>query len=151
MKLFIKQLSSRNWTVDFVPISYLKILSQYKRRKSFEIYWSDKIYSLNAIVRLYYVSPDQIEIGDFWLNKEYRGKRDPKTNIKYSELFLEKALDIGKILFPFAKIYSLVVHRSNIAAIKLYQKIGFFESKSTIKIMLLTPKTSGMYMEISMV
>ena len=80
-------------------------------------------YNLHAICRGYYINKNRIEIGDVWLNNDLRGKKI--NGVKISVLFMRKIISKIWILFKNISEISLLVHKENIPAIKLYEKLNF--------------------------
>lgn len=126
MNITTKKLNKKNWTIDWIPISYYNLLSKKQLDKSNEYYWSDN-YNLLCICRVYYVNKNRVEIGDVWLNEICRGKL--LNNEKISLIFMKKV--ISKIWVQYKNInkITLIVHNDNIPAIKLYKKLRFKEVK----------------------
>lgn len=67
------KLDITHWSSDYIPISYINIISEYQKNKSFTYIWSNK-YNLYALCRCYYIAPNIVELGDVWLTDELRGK-----------------------------------------------------------------------------
>lgn len=135
-------INSDHWSSNWIPISYLNSLNNYKLNKSITYLWS-KDNKVNGIIRAYYINSKQIEIGDLWINPKYRGKIYKKTEYKYSYEFLKKIINKIWNDFPNTNIITLIVSKDNISAIKLYKKFGFkvlnknnknFNNKYLIKI-----------------
>ena len=115
------------------PQSYINFISNYskKRSKTFVIHFNG---NLMFICRLYYLSRQlkkdrdipldiDYELGDVFLFHEYRGKKDPNLNKKYSTICLETILNIAKS-YGIRKII-LYTTDDNLKAINLYLKLGF--------------------------
>lgn len=121
-----------HWTSQWIPISYIKILSKYQINKSLSFIWYIDN-ELLAICRAYYINKKIIEIRDVWLNEKCRGEK--LKDEKISIIFMKKV--INKIY----KIYAtdtlgdkkitirLVVDKDNKPAIKLYEKLNFIVVK----------------------
>ena len=88
MKINKTILNNNHWTTDYIPISYKK-LSKKQFERSLTFFW-DNNYELNAIIRTYFINNNNIEIGDFWLQENLRGKKI--NNQKISYLFLKKII-----------------------------------------------------------
>lgn len=129
MRINTINLDEEHWTTDYIPISYNKILTQNQYNKSITFYWNTD-YNLHAICRGYYITKNRIEIGDVWLNDDLRGKKI--NEVKISVLFMRKVISKIWNLFKDASEISLLVHKENISAIKLYEKLNFEVKKDNI-------------------
>jgi len=114
-----------------MPISYQPILSKDQLKKSYTFLWSDGKNLVLALTRAYYYWPKHLEIDDVWLQEKCRGVS--VNGNKLSFVFMKRV--IAKIwkLFPDAIKLSLIVAANNIAAIKLYEKLGFEIVKRNVK------------------
>jgi len=125
--MYIKTLplDDNHWSTQWVPISYS--LKPYAVSKSCTfLYHISNIEEVNAICRAYYISPTVIELGDIWLNEQYRGKYIPnKPTVKYSHEFMTKVITKIWHLYPTVKTITLRVASDNIPAIKLYKSMHF--------------------------
>lgn len=120
-------LDEEHWSSDWIPISYKLNKKNFDKSRTF--LWSED-YEVNAICRAYFMSDEQVEIGDVWLNENLRGKVD-KNGRKYSIEFMKRVISkIWKIYNQSTKI-SLIVDKENIPAIKLYEKIHFKKVRYT--------------------
>ena len=128
MKINKTILNNNHWTTDYIPISYKK-LSKKQFEKSLTFFW-DNNYELNAIIRTYFINNNNIEIGDFWLNENLRGKKI--NNQKISYLFLRKIISKIWKYYPSCNIITLKVHNHNIPAIKRYESLNFKILKENI-------------------
>ena len=129
MRISKINLDQDHWTTDYIPISYDKILTKNQYNKSFTFYWATG-YNLHAICRIYYLKKNRIEVGDVWLNDDLRGKKI--NEVKISVLFMRKIISKIWKLYKDATEISLLVHKENISAIKLYEKLNFLVKKSYI-------------------
>ena len=131
MYIHVKHLDHKHWITDYIPISYESILSNNQLNKSLTFYWNSG-FNLHAICRAYYIDAHEIQIGDLWINEEFRGKKI--NGKKISVIFMKKI--ISKIWKQFKKCnkITLLVHNNNIPAIKLYEKLNFKIVKSNINI-----------------
>ena len=66
-------LSKDHWTVEWIPISYLELLTniQFNNSKTF---LCSESHQIMAICRCYYQTETHLELGDLWLNEKLRGK-----------------------------------------------------------------------------
>ncbi len=119
----VLNVSKHHWMVEWIPISYLKLLTTIQFNNSRTFLWSEG-YQIMAICRCYYQKETHLEIGDLWLNKTLRGKRDDMGE-KYSEVFLTSVIEKIWISYPNALLLTLKVAATNISAIMLYEKMGF--------------------------
>lgn len=119
-------LNEEHWTTQWIPISYSKILSNYKIRKSLSFIWSINN-ELNAICRSYYINDNIIEIGDVWLNDKYRGKKI--NGEKISIIFMKRVIKKIWKHYTNVKIINLIVDENNISAVKLYESLNFTFNK----------------------
>ena len=69
-----------------------------------------------------------IEIGDVWLNEQFRGQKI--NDEKISIIFLKKVISKIWKLYSNAKLINLIVSEDNIPAIKLYERLKFICIKS---------------------
>ena len=140
--MYIKtiKINKNHYSTDWVPISY-KLNNKYYSN-SYTFLWSIN-YNVIALCRIYYISSNKIQLGDLWINNNYRGKYN-KYGIKYSLAYMRNIiLKIWK-LYPSISHISLIVDKNNLPAIKLYKKLNFIKSK-TISNQSLNIK-SGFYM-----
>lgn len=130
MRVTTTRIDGDHWSTDWVPISYRGILSDKQLQKSYTFLW-DEDFTVLALARAYFCSTTRLELGDVWLNESCRGTTIDGN--KTSVVFLRRA--IAKIwqLCPKATQISLVVASDNIAAIKLYQRLGFQVAKQGVK------------------
>ena len=138
-------IDSEHWTSEYIPISYIKILNTLQLKKSLTLYWHDN-YELNAICRLYFISNNNIEIGDLWINEKLRGKIFNNTNKKISFVFLQKVISKIWKYYPKCKKITLKVHNNNLPAIKLYNSLNFIILKKNISNKSLNMKNNGILM-----
>lgn len=137
MHVQLAAIDKNGWTVDWIPISYLTLITKYQLKRSCEITWSNEsTQELFALCRAYYIDKKHVELGDVWLNEDCRGKSN-SAGEKYSHAFLREAMNKIKSNYPLIEYMSLIVSASNAAAVKLYQKRGLCPLKKTS-----TPLTS---------
>jgi ribosomal protein S18 acetylase RimI-like enzyme len=118
MRVATFKTDKNHWSTSWVPISY--------KKKGYTFLWSDE-YEVLAICRCYLINKNRIEIGDVWLNEKYRGKKI--NNKKVSYLFMRRVIQKIWKLYPSVNILTLIVHKNNIPAIKLYKKLRFKNKK----------------------
>jgi len=116
-----------HWTTQWIPISYKPILSNLQINKSLTFIWTQE-YNLFAMCRAYYINKNIIEIGDVWLNEQFRGQKI--NDEKISIIFLKKVISKIWKLYSNAKLINLIVSEDNIPAIKLYERLKFICIKS---------------------
>jgi hypothetical protein len=122
MKINKINLDENHWTSDYIPISEMNISTKKQKNHSITFYWTDK-YKLQALCRAYYIDKNEIQISDLWLNEKLRGKQI--KGIKISVLFMRKIIQKIWTHFENHTKLSLLVHKENIGAIKLYNKLKF--------------------------
>jgi len=120
---------SNHWTTNWVPMSYIPILSRQQLNHSVSFVWSLD-YTLLAICRAYYIDQETIEMGDVWLHDKYRGHKI--NGEKVSVLFMQRVIRKIWKTYPNATQIRLVVAQDNIPAIKLYRKLGFYGIRSNV-------------------
>ena len=128
MKINKTNLDNNHWTTDYIPIGY-KSLSKKQFEKSFTFFWNTD-YDLHSIIRTYFINNNNIEIGDFWLNENLRGKKI--NNKKISYLFLKKIISKIWKYYPNCNKITLKVHNNNFPAIKRYESLNFKILKENI-------------------
>ena len=129
-------INNNHWSTDWIPISYKNALNRNQIKKSLSFIWSIEN-TLFAICRAYYIRATTIEIGDVWLNEKYRGAKINGDNV--SIIFMKKVINKIWKAYPDANKINLIVHKDNIAAIKLYEKLKFtlignaYDNKLSVK------------------
>jgi predicted GNAT family acetyltransferase len=125
-----KKVDQEHWSTDWIPISYGTILTKNQLNKSYTFLWSEQ-FEVYALTRAYFISPTRVEIGDVWLTESCRGAI--LDGQKVSVTFMKRVIAKVWKLFPRANTISLVVSAENIAAITLYQRLGFTVAKRDVK------------------
>lgn len=142
MKIVTLPLAEDHWSSDWIPISYGKKFWTYGSGDVIDgktFLWSESSHSgdpkgprgskVMALCRVFPITKNRVELGDLWLNPELRGKKN-ETGVKYSLVFLRKVIaKIWKLYTGMDRI-SLVVHRNNYVAIRLYERLAFHPTDS---------------------
>ena len=116
-----------HWTVDYIPISG----TVYDLDRSWTYYISnedvkdrvDPLFTLYFLARVYYQNRKIVHLGDVWLDEDLRGKK--YKGEKISRICLKKVIASIWRSSPYIERIYLEVHKKNIAAIRLYESLGF--------------------------
>ena len=122
------KIDKNHYSTSWIPISY-KLNKKYLN-KSYTFLWNIDN-NVIALCRIYYITSTKIELGDLWINNEYRGKYN-KNGVKYSLEFMKKVISKIWKLYPLISKISLIVDKNNLAAIKLYNKLNFIKIKEIL-------------------
>ena len=116
---------------EWVPVSY--------NNDGISYISVDKEGTLIMICRAYHINDERIEIGDIWLRDDMRGKG-------IACMFMKNVISKIWREYKNSRYITLYVDKSNIKALKLYEKLKFKEyQRENNNIKMIRYKRSGIY------
>lgn len=145
IQFYYYKFSKKN-DLDF-PFTYEKLLSKYQFYNSFQILMMVNN-NFAGLARLHYININTFELGDFFISKNFRGKK--YKGVKYYQYLINELLKYSKKINKHVKNITLAVDKENIPAIKVYEKNNFIEFKNKKSLLKSTKKIKYQYMILNL-